>query len=389
MRSGRLQYVATVTLALSTVTWAPRLGAQVTAPEQFQVREVWTAEGNEIADGITFISGLVEATDGMIWMVDLWGAGGRVLVLDPATMRANVVGRPGDGPGEVRIPLHMTVTPDGGVAVLDGGRSAIEIYGASGRPVRRVQLPEPIVGHKGFAALAGGGGFVITGYLSSSGAAVHYFDTDGERIIGWREHPAIPGAPAPGTPWRNDLERDAAMAQLAVTGGWVHGLPDGSFLYSQASPHEIVLFERSPTHGNGWVERPLVSMPSLFEAPGMSALEYTRREDGQTSVGYDMTWPRSRSVFRMSNGHILNVVVMEGEGQTLFQVFDHRDEGDGTRAVLVAESSVDRLYRTWFLSENDDVLAHVSDPVTGVDSAVRLRLSGIPDRGSAHSLTRR
>ncbi len=384
MRSGRLQYVTTVTLALSTVTWAPRLGAQVTAAEQFQVREVWTADGNEIADGITFIGGLVETTDGMIWMVDLWGAGGRVLVLDPATMRANVVGRPGDGPGEVRIPLHMTVTPDGGVAVLDGGRSAIEIYDASRQPVRRIQLPEPIVGHKGFAALAGGG-FVITGYLSSSGNAVHYFDADGERIIGWREHPTIPGAPAPGTPWRNNLERDAAMAQLAVTGGWVHGLPDGSFLYSQASPHEIVLFERSP---NGWVERSIVSMPSLFEAPGMSALEYTRREDGQTSVGYDMTWPRSRSVFRMRNGHILNVVVMEGEGQTFFQVFDHRDEGDGTRAVLVAESLVDRLYRTWFLSENDDVLAHVSDPVTGVDSAVRLRLSGIPDRG-AHSLTRR
>ncbi len=252
-------------------------------------------------------------------MVDVWGGAGRVLVLDPATMRTNVVGPPGDGPGEVRIPLHMTVTPDGGVAVLDGGRHAIEIYGATGQPVQRVQLQEPIVGHKGFTALAVGG-FVITGYLPSSGAAVHYFNANGEHVLGWRQHPAVPGAPAPGSPWRNNLERDAAMAQLAVTGGWVHGLPDGSFLYSQAAPHEIVLFERSPT----------------------------------------------------------------SEGQSLFQVFDQQDEGDGARAVLVADVLVDRLYKTWFLSENGDILAHVNDPVTGADYAVRLRLSGFPGRGLAH-----
>lgn len=382
---GSLQCVASFILALGGVTCAPRLGAQVTPPEQFQVREVWSTEGKEIADGITSIGGLVETADGMVWMADLWGAAGRVLVLDPATMEANVVGRPGDGPGEVRIPLHMTVTPGGGVAVLDGGRNAIEIYGASGQPVQRVQLREPIVGHKGFTALAGGG-FIITGYLAGSGAAVHYFDADGVRGAGWREHPAVPGAPAPGSPWRNNLERDAAMAQLAVTGGWVHGLPDGSFLYSQAAPHEIVLFERSPTRGNGWVERPLVRMPSLFDAPGMRALEYTTGDDGQTSVGYDMTWPRSRSVFGMSNGYILNVVIMEGEGQTRFQVFDQQGAGDGTRAVLVADALVDRLYRTWFLSENDDVLAHVNNPVTEADYAVRLRLSGIPGRTDRQQL---
>ncbi len=116
----------------------------------------------------------------------------------------------------------------------------------------------------------------------------------------------------------------------------------------------------------------------------MRALEYTTGDDGQTFVGYDMTWPRSRSVFRMSNGYILNVVVMEGEGQSLFQVFDQQDEGDGARAVLVADVLVDRLYKTWFLSENSDILAHVNDPVTGADYAVRLRLSGFPGRGLAH-----
>ena len=378
---GPLHCVASLTLTLAGVTCAQRLWAQVTPPGQLEVREVWSTEGKEIADGITFITGLVETPDGMVWMADMWGPAGRVLVLDPATMEANVVGGLGDGPGEVRMPLHMTVMPDGGVAVLDGVRNAIEIYGASGQPVQRVQLLEPIVGQRGFTALVGGG-FVMTGYLAGSGAAVHYFDAGGERRgAGWREHPEVPGAPAPGAPWRNDLERDAAMAQMTVTGGWVHGLPDGSFLYSQAAPHEIVLFERSPTSENRWVERPLASMPSVVDAPGMGALKYTTGDDGQTSVEYDTTWPRSRSVFRLSNGYILNVVYMEGEGQTLFQVFDQQGEGDSTRAVLVADALADRLYRTWFLSGNDDVLAVVNNPVTGVDYAVRLRLSGIiPDR---------
>ncbi|MDE2980561.1 MAG: hypothetical protein OXU74_05120 [Gemmatimonadota bacterium] len=374
------QLVAFVTLAFSGFACALDLSAQANPVGEFQVQEVWSTEGKEVAGGLTAIAGLVEAGDGRIWMVDLWGAAGRVLVLDPATMIATVIGQAGDGPGEVRIPAHMTVTPDGGVAVLDAGRSAIEIYEGSGAPVHRVQLQEPILGHRGFAALASGG-YVVTGYLRSSGSAVHYFDPNGGLILGWSEHPVVPGAPLAGSPWRNNLERDAAMAQIATTGGWVHARPDGSFLYSQAAPHKIVHFEASSPPGNGWVERPLVSMLDLFEAPGLKTLEYTKLDDGQTSVGYDMTWPRSGAVFEMSSGYILNVVIMEQEDRSLWQVFEPLDAVGTSGAALVMEASVDRVYTPWFLCENGDVLATVTNPATGVDHAVRLRLGGIPSRG--------
>ena len=64
-------------------------------PEELKVLEVWTTEGNEIAGGLTAITGLVETEDGRIWITDAWPLEGRVLVLDPETMRAE--GRGGEG----------------------------------------------------------------------------------------------------------------------------------------------------------------------------------------------------------------------------------------------------------------------------------------------------
>lgn len=340
------------------------------------MQEVWTTEGKQVTSGgITSILGLAETADGRIWIVDNWPGGGRVLRLDPGTMEAEVAGREGDGPGEVRLPSHMTIGPEGRVAVFDAWSSRIEIYESGGEPFGRVQLEEPVVGGKGFAALASGG-YVLTGYLQSSGDAVHYFDDSGTRVRGWRQHPPVPDAPAAGAPWQNELERNAAMAQIAGSGGWIHARADGAFLYSQAAPHEITLFEAPSAPGSDWVERPVASMPDLFEAPGLGVLDYTTTEDGQTFVGYDMTWPRSVAVFELSSGHILNIVVMEKEGQSLWQLFEPRDSAGGAGAELVGQATVDRVYTPWFLCENDDVLASVLDSATDVAHAVRLRMVG-------------
>ena len=164
------------------------------------------------------------------------------------------------------------------------------------------------------------------------------------------------------------------MAQQAGTGGPVHALPDGSFLYSQFAPHEIVLFERSSTRENDWTERPVVSMPGLFEPAGVTIVEAST-EGGETSWSFRDAWPRSTEVFGLDNGYILNVVDMGEEQRWLWQVFDPQRGADG-KAALIAEASLDRRYTLKFLCENGDILAAIANPDTGVAHAVRLRLEG-------------
>ena len=366
--SAAVRFLAFVIPALGGFTCASALGAQVKPPEEFKLLEVWSTEGREIADGLTTITGLAETEDGRIWISDSWPAQGRVLKLDPGTMKAEVVGRTGDGPGEVRFPTDMAITPDGRIAVYDMARRSVEVYESDGQPFRRVELRGAIMaGAQGFAALASGG-YVVSGYSHLDDSAIHYFDDEGRWVRGWRErYPPSNAFPS------NELDVTVMMAQQAATGGKVHALPDGSFLYSQAASHEIVLFEASSTPGNGWVERPVVSMPELFEAPGVTVVE-KRTEDGQTFTSYRMAWPHSMGVFELGDGYILNVVDMGEEERWLWQVFDRQRATDGMRAVLVAEASLDRRYAPRFLCENGDILASAKDPSTKVSYAVRLRL---------------
>ena len=337
--------------------------------QELEVVEVWSTEGIEIADGLTAVVGLVEAGDGSIWMTDMWPLEGRVLVLDPESMRAEVVGRKGDGPGEVLLPNDLAVLPDGRIAVYDVLRRAIEVYDPDGEPFRRVQLRgATIQGAQGFAALATGG-FVLTGVARPSQSAVHYFDSDGEWVRGWRDpYPPRDAFPA------NESEVAIMMAQGAGTGGHVHALPDGSFLHAPHAPHEIVLFERSSTQGNGWTERTLVSTPELFEPPGATIVE-TSNEGGQPSWSFRDAWPHSMYVFGLADGYILNVVDMGEEERWLWQVFDPQRGPDG-EAALVAQASLDRRYILNHLCENGDILAAIVDLDTGVSHAVRLRLEG-------------
>lgn len=373
--SAPVRFDCVVLAFLGGVTCPSALDAQVTPPEDLNLLEVWSTEGNQIVDGITTITGLAETEDGRIWIADAWPGQGRVLVLDPSTMEAEVVGRTGDGPGEVRFPGAMAITPDGRIAVYDMGRIAIEIYGIDGEPFRRVQLRgATIPGVKGFAVLASGG-YVVSGYARNTSSAIHYYDDDGWWIHGWRER-----YPRKDAFKQNESEITVMMAQMAGTGGPIQSLSDGSFLYSQFAPHEIVVFEVSSE--NGWTERPVVSMPELFEAPGTAVVE-KKTENGQTFTNYRSDWPRSMSVFELDNGYILNVVDMGGEERWIWQIFDPKRAMDGGGAVLVGEASVDRRYGLKFLCDNGDILASVRNPTTGVSHAVRLRLDASWSSASA------
>ena len=123
-------------------------GAQDRNPLELAVREVWRTEGGQVADGLSRIRGLAETDLGAIWISDVAGSG-RVLMVDPETMRAEVVGETGDGPGEVSSPRQIAITQDARVAVYDIGRSSVEIYESGGEPVRRVRLSAPVEWVKG------------------------------------------------------------------------------------------------------------------------------------------------------------------------------------------------------------------------------------------------
>jgi len=363
--------LASVISVVVGFTCAPSLGAQVKPPAELKLHEVWSTEGKVVADGLTTITGLAEAADSRIWILDAWPTQGRILVLDPETMSAEVVGRLGDGPGEVRFPTDIAITPNGRVAVYDLMRRGVEIYESSGEPFRRVQLRGAAAGFGGIVGFAApaSGGFLVSAYSASDASAIHHFDDEGNWVRGWRERypprSAFPGSESITT---------VMMAQQAGTGGWVHALPNGSFLYSQFAPHEIVRFDISPAPENGWVARPVVSIPDLFEEPGATVVQKTTTEDGRINTRFTTTWPHSMAVFQMPNGNILNVVDLGEEERWLWQVFDTTGTTDGTGAVLVAEASLDREYIPQFLCENGDLLATAKDANTDVYYAVRLRL---------------
>ena len=165
------------------------------------------------------------------------------------------------------------------------------------------------------------------------------------------------------------------MAQQAGTGGPLHALPNGSFLYSQFTPHKIVLFDMSSTPGNGWVARTLVSTPELFEEIGTAVVRKTIGEDGQTYSEFASAWPHSMAVFQLPNGDILNIVDFGDEDRWLWQIFGTTDSAKGNGAVLIAQASLDLKYIPRFMCQNGDILATTKDPATGVYSAVRLRLT--------------
>lgn len=366
-----LNRLAPVISVVVSFTWAPVVGAQVKPPADLELHEVWSTEGKAVGDGLTTITGLAETGDSRIWILDAWPTQGRVLVLDPETMIAEVVGRIGDGPGEVRFPTDIAITPNGRVAVYDAVRRAVEIYESNGEPVRRVQLRGAAAGFGGIVGFAApaSGGYLVSAYSASDASAIHHFDDEGKWVRGWRDrYPPRSAFP------KTESMATVMMAQQAGTGGWVHALPNGSFLYSQAAPHEIVQFDISSTPANGWVARTVVSIPELFEEPGAEVVEKTTTEDGRTHTTFRTAWPHSMAVFRLRNGNILNVVDFGEEERWLWQVFDPSGSADGAGAVLVAEASLDQKYIPQFLCENDDVLATVKDATTGVFYAVRLRM---------------
>lgn len=327
-------------LALAAVLLArPRAtggdaAAALRAHSGIDVRERWATRGARRLE-FTIISGMAELDDGSVWVAD--GMTRRVIALDASGGNARVAARTGDGPGEVRAPELMARRPGGGVAVLDQGHDALQLFGADGRFERRVPLERQVYNPKGLVVLASDA-FVVSGGSPGDEHAIHAFSAEGRAIGSWV---AIPPSDDP------QESRLIAGGPLAVEGAHL--------LFSQAAPHRIV---RWPLRGGPGAV--LASDPALV-AP--IAGSFRRVEEGRVRPRW--WFPQSKALFALSGGRLLNVVTNAEEGYSVWEVYD-------ARRRRIARARLERPYEPHALARDGDVLAAYRDAETDEYVAVRL-----------------
>ena len=320
---------------------------------QLTVTEVWDYDGSTELGGFSYIDGLGEAGNGTIWVSDASPGWGRVVLYNPMTDEATVVGRPGEGPGEVLSTTIIAIDPDGNIAMYDIARSSIELYSPTGEPVRRIRLPHRVTWVKGFDVLPSGD-FVLSGGVVGVNSAIHQFSREGRFLRSWGE----------------SAQADDWEARIVGTGGALHALPDGSLLYSQGAPHRIAHY--LPTD-EGWSEYQIAAFPDLIDAP-RDAVIVEGVEDGVPYRTFHVTYPQSRGVFQIGEGLILNVIVAVDDGQSIWQLFDPDGTTADAHSTLIAETRT-QAYEPWFRCLNGDILAVRKNLDTGVPTVVRLRMA--------------
>jgi DNA-binding beta-propeller fold protein YncE len=110
-------------------------------PEAQEVYRIGSVDG----DGWDAFSRIVSAGFDAAGRLHLLDAGSRtVTVVDHAGDFVRTTGRPGDGPGEHRMPVAMAVLQDGRVVVSDAGHRALQLFDADGAFVRAIPLGDGV-----------------------------------------------------------------------------------------------------------------------------------------------------------------------------------------------------------------------------------------------------
>ena len=314
------------------------------AAQQIRVAERWSTKGSAETAVLGAIAGMAEAADGSIWVAE--GLGKRfILALDARGNPQRIVARDGNGPGEVGAPTLMARRSAGGLAVYDMLHNAVELFGSNGEFEQRVMLETKIMNPKGFDVLPSGD-FVLGGGVLRSEYALHRFDRRGKLVGSWHR---VPRTKNP-------------RAGIMVAGGPVAALPDGSILFSQAAPYTIVHYPPSAENG-----RVFASDPELLDPIGDDFIQETGSGMNSRRT-FKWFFPQSRGIFRLPDGHILNVVWMRDAGRSVWDVYSPQ----GKR---IARQVFSRAYEPWALARNGDVLASYRDPETGEHIATRLRVT--------------
>lgn len=335
MRTSSLQLVALIPLLLCG-------GAQArtdNAPATLQIMERWnTARGAEVLEFIG-ISGMTEHPDGSIWIAETRNSA--VIALSASGLNRRYVAQSGDGPGEVVGPSLLASHSAIGSVVYDLGRGSLDVFGLDGKFDRRVYLVSRVLHPKGFAILPTGG-FLLGGGMESNPYGVHLLDRSGALVRSW--HP-VPVTAEPRSGWM-------------VGGGPLSLTRAGEVLFSQAAPHDVLVYDLS-----GRRLRRIARDEGLLAPIGDDFIS-----EGGGRRTFRWHFPRSSGVFELADGRILNVIWNLEENWSLWQVY-------GSSGRLVRQVRVLRAYRPWALAANGDVLASYVDAETDEHVAVRLALA--------------
>jgi hypothetical protein len=333
MHSLRAESLICLAVVALVVTGSPA------SPQRLQVMERWSTGSAARQVEFGSIGGMTEHLDGRIWISDPINRVVVALTADGA--RPERVALPGRGPGEVEGPDLLATHPRIGTGVYDVAQRIVHLFGSDGRFSRGIFIRNVIYFPKGFAFLPTGE-FVISGGIEGNPGTVHLHDANGALVRSWH--------PGPST--------ENPRARLMVGGGAVSITREGRILFSQAAPHEVVLYATT-----GRRIRRLASETGLLRSIGDDFIS----ERGHRRT-FDWNFSRSVAVFEMPGGLILNVVWNNDENWSLWQVY----ERGGRR---IHQIRVRRAYRPWALASNGDVLASYAHAETDEQIAVRLVLA--------------
>jgi hypothetical protein len=337
-KSGQAAVLALGALLSSILLQAGR------AQELARIEEVWVTPPDL---HLTYVGGVVEAPDGAVIISDTNGRALYRFLPDSGTF--SVFDRVGQGPGDLQIPVLLTLTPNGDVALYDVGRRSVLLYTANLTPVRNIQMRELITNPKGFVYLADGtyilsGGSMAARMMNDTIFAVHHYDEDGRLLYRYVQ--------LPDSQFRDSL--------IQIAGGPVSSLSDGGFLYSNSAPHRILRLD------GDFIEHVFAEDEGVIE-PIVDRFARTVIEDGVEKTRFEWFHDQSRGVFQMSDQRVLNIITRQYRGDSIWEIW--KPDGELDRRFRVP-----RAYRPLAKTRDDHVLAVYEHPETSEWVVASLRV---------------
>lgn len=320
------------------------------------------------------------AFDGLGFLYILDGQTSVITKVAPDGTPVGTVGRPGEGPGEVRRPMGLVGLSEGGVAVVDFGHQAQVVYDAEGTwvgnvafDIARIGMPSDPTFHPG-GGLVGGVGIRMR---MSSGDDEGGEDADTAaleartRPVAW--YPLAEGDSARVfyRAWKlPELEADD-MQQIGTSGGgsiqlrmtperaWepelnAVALPDGRVAVTDSTAYRIKLVDLSGTVV-GTLERPVpptrvtAAIEEAEKARRMARFDSAEGGSGQVTVvggpGFavdpqamrDMMRSRTESMVFADEIPVIEDLAVDGFGRLWVQRSSGEPGSDGPTDLITAD----------------------------------------------------
>lgn len=262
MRRGALVFGVGLAMAVPAVAGAQQavtLPARDT-PLRDRTTTLWEVGTDEGRDWEMFAGIRAVAFDRQdnVYVLDQQNT--RVVVFDASGKYVRQFGRKGQGPGELSLPLQLTVTADGQVVVGDLGNRAFIVFDRNGEHLRNVPFGEEM----GMLAMGGVHADPRGGVVARSNAMIRPDDLDQPNITSIFRQPLAEGAQAQpiyrlSLPKPHVMEgpssREGGRAVRVMSMDPIFGarttfgvLPDGGIAVSHETPYNIRILDASGRH---------------------------------------------------------------------------------------------------------------------------------------------